>query len=169
MPKSSVAVLPGCTDVTRRPVPAVSRRKLCSVASTKNLLAEYTPRPGKTFLPASDEMATMCPDPAGQHRRDDGREAVQKTLAVHVDRSLPLVCLHVRHHRVVHDARARHQDIDGSELLGGLAHKGLYLRLIRYVGLMYEDFDPRGGKLFLEGFEGVGPTRCNRNVCTFSC
>ncbi len=61
--RSSVATLPGCTLVTRRPVPAVSTRKAWSVASTKNLLAEYTPRPGNTFLPASDDIAMMWPLP----------------------------------------------------------------------------------------------------------
>ena len=59
----SVAVLPGCTLVTLRPFPAVSRRRDCSVASTKNLDALYTPKPGKTFLPASEERATICPPP----------------------------------------------------------------------------------------------------------
>lgn len=72
MPSSSVAVLPGCTLVTRRPEPAVSRRRLWSVASTKNLLAEYTPKPAKTFRPASEEMATMWPLP---------RESIPGTVA----------------------------------------------------------------------------------------
>jgi hypothetical protein len=36
----SVATLPGCIVVTFNPVPAVSRRKPCESASTKNLLAE---------------------------------------------------------------------------------------------------------------------------------
>src|SRR4028119_2310863 len=61
--RRSVATLPGWTVVTLRPVPAVSRRSPFERASTKNLLAEYTARPGKATRPASEEMVTMCPRP----------------------------------------------------------------------------------------------------------
>ncbi|KAI3476552.1 hypothetical protein L1887_61884 [Cichorium endivia] len=176
MPSSSVAVLPGCTDVTRRPVPAVSSRSDCSVASTKNLDALYTPEPREHLATSVGRDRHNMTCAARQQPRQRGREHVEKPLAVDVHRLLPLAHLHVVHHGKVHHAGARDDDVDRTERVRSGLHERLDLRAVNHVGLVHVHLGSHRpsvrtgdlGQLLLQLLERFDAASCERDVRTLA-
>src|SRR5215207_1554130 len=78
---------------------------------------------GKDFPPGVRRNCDDVTPPSLEHPWQHGAHAVERTLAVDFDGTLPLLLADVLHQGVVHDASAVDEDLHGTELLPGTPHE----------------------------------------------
>ena len=102
------------------------------------------------ILPAARLISGCTP----RFRNSHGFAHAQKLAGqVHVDDFLPLGQRHISKSRIDLNAGISHQNVQGAEVLDGLAEHGLHLVFLAHVGLQGEGFAAGGGNV---GHHGVG-------------
>src|SRR5215203_2223747 len=93
---------------------------------------------GKDFPPGVRRNCDDVTPPSLEHPWQHGAHAVERTLAVDFDGTLPLLLADVLHQGVVHDASAVDEDLHGTELLPGTPHERVDLLAVRHISRRHD-------------------------------